>query len=227
MTLVPTAFETGTDQPGLLKPDDRKHYQRIFEAQAARSYLYLSLGIGVIAALLPILLMLAGGYHAHNSISSYYTNDIHSSRDILVGSLCAVGVFLFLFHGLSHVENWLLNFAGAAVIAVALIPMTVSPFMHRGFAIIFFSLTGVVAIFLSKGRIEHISRTRTRRWFKRAYTAVGIAMIVVPAIAAAQQFFGNPNWMFLTEFAAIASFSIYWFLKTLEYHLLLRIRWFE
>jgi hypothetical protein len=226
MASVSSTFHPRAGNQGLLPLKEESHYQRLFEEQAARSYLYLSLGIGVIAILLPIVLMLVGGYDKHDSMSSYYTSDVHSSRDILVGSLCAVGVFLFLFHGLSKVENWLLNFAGAAVIAVALIPMTVSTCLHRGFAVIFFLLIGIVAIFLSKGRIEHISHTRTRRLFKTAYTAVGIAMIVVPSIAAAQQFFGNPNWMFLTEFAGIGFFSIYWFLKTWEYHLLLRIRWF-
>ena len=228
MASVPTAFETGTDNHALLKPDDRKHYQRVFEVQAARSYLYLSLGIGLIAALLPILLMLAGGYQGHDSISSYYTIEVWPSRDILVGSLCAVGVFLFLFHGLSKWENWLLNFAGMAVIAVALIPMTVSVVLHRGFAIVFFALIGIVAIFFSKKRVDKIPHKATRRVFKTGYTAAGTAMIVLPLVIAGLQL--SPassfrHWMFWIECAAIASFSVYWILKTAEYRLLLRIRW--
>jgi hypothetical protein len=228
MANVPTAFETGTSKAGWLKADDQKHYQRIFETQAARSYLYLSLGIGLIAALLPILLMLAGGYRDHDTISSYYTKEVWPSRDILVGSLCAVGVFLFLFHGLSKWENWLLNLAGVAVIAVALIPMTVSVVLHRGFAIVFFVLIGIVAIFFSKKRVERIPHKRTRRAFIAGYTAAGAAMIVLPLVIAALQLWPISrfqHWMFWIECAAIASFSAYWILKTAEYRLLLRIRW--
>jgi len=121
-----SAFETAIPKDHLLTEKDTRRFQRLFEAQATRSYLYLSLGIGAIAVLLPILLMLAGGYEGHDSMSSYYTVEVWPARDVLVGSLCAVGVFLFLFHGLSRLENWLLNFAGIAVIAVALIPMSVS-----------------------------------------------------------------------------------------------------
>ena len=228
MATVATAFKTGTHEAGWLKPSDQKHYQRIFEAQAAKTYLYLSLGIGLIAALLPVWLMLAGGYRGHDSISSYYTIEVWPSRDILVGSLCAVGVFLFLFHGLSKAENWLLNFAGITVIAVALIPMTVSVVLHRGFAIVFFLLIGIVAIFFSKKRIERIPHKRARRVFTALYTAAGTAMIVLPLVIAALQLWPVSrfqHWMFWIECAAIWSFSGYWILKTTEYRMLLRIRW--
>ena len=222
-----SAFETAIPKDHLLTAKDTRRFQRLFEAQATRSYLYLSLGIGVIAVLLPLLLMLAGGYEGHDSMSSYYTIDVWPSRDVLVGSLCAVGVFLFLFHGLSRLENWLLNFAGIAVIAVALIPMSVSEVLHRGFAIVFFLLIGIVAIFLSKGRIKDIGDERKKLWFASAYTTAGAAMIVMPLIVAALQFApgGLRHWMFWTECAGIWAFSAYWLLKTFEYRLLLRIRW--
>lgn len=228
MASVHSAFKAGPRNSHWLGEELERHFQRLFEAQAARSYLYLSLGIGLIAALLPLLLMWRGGYRVHDSISSYYTIDIGSSRDVLVGSLCAVGVFLFLFHGLSKLENWLLNVAGSAIIAVALIPMTVSELLHRGFAILFFVLIGIVAICLSKGRIRHIPHKRSRRFFTSAYTAAGAAMIVLPLSIAALQFIpgGRFNhYMFWIECAAIWSFSIYWFLKTAEYRLVLQLRW--
>src|SRR3954447_17229849 len=96
-----SAFGIGPNEPQLLSPADEDRYQRIFEGQAVRSYLYLSLGIGLIAVLLPIWLMIGGGYRDHDSLSSFYHATGGPARDILVGSLCAVGVFLFLFHGLS------------------------------------------------------------------------------------------------------------------------------
>ena len=222
-----SAFGTGPKKAQLLTSKDERYFQRIFEAQAVRSYLYLSLGIGLIAALLPVLLVIAGGYQTHDSMSSFYHDTVGPTRDILVGSLCAVGVFLFLFHGLSVVENWLLNLAGAAIIAVALIPSPGdttygSALLHRGSAIVFFVLIGIVAIFLSKGRIKRLKDERKKRWFATAYNVAGAAMVALPGIVAVLH---GRHWVLLAEWAGIWSFSAYWFLKTVEYRLLLRIHW--
>lgn len=234
MTDTASAFATGPDGPQLLSPKDEDRYQRIFESQAVRSYLYLSLGIGLIAVALPILLIVAGGYQGHDSMSSFYHAKGGPARDILVGSLCAVGVFLFLFHGLSSRENWLLNGAGVAVIAVALVPSPGdtgygSAWVHRGAAIVFFVLLAIVAIFYSKGRIKDIKDERAKLAFRTAYTVAGAAMFAMPVIVAALQFVPGElfksHWVFWTECAGIWSFSAYWFLKTFEYRLLLRINW--
>ena len=228
MENVSSAFHTGPRKGYWLNEKEERHYQRLFEAQAARSYLYLSLGIGLIAIIMPLLLMWMGGYQIHDSMSSYYTMDVRSSRDIFVGCLCAIGVFLVLFHGLSRLENWLLNFAGMAIILVALIPMPVSEILHRGFAVVFFLLIGIVAIFLSKSRVHCIDSGAKRLFYKTAYTVVGAFMVAAPLAATAFQFaLGSAShWVFWAEFIGIASFSVYWFLKTSEYRLLLRIRWF-
>ena len=222
-----SAFKTGPRRSEWLDEREERHFQRVFEAQAARSYLYLSLGIGLIAVILPLLLMWRGGYCIHDSMSSYYTRDIGSSRDILVGFLCAVGVFLFLFHGLSSLENWLLNFAGFAIIMVALIPMPTSEILHRGFAIVFFLLIGAVAVFLSKGRVDKLPEGK-RLFFKSAYSFVGAVMVLAPLLVTAVEFAvgSSSHWVFWAEFIGIMSFAAYWFLKTAEYRLLLRLRWF-
>lgn len=233
-TTVASAFELDTDHHDLLQPGKKQHYRHLFEAQAARSYLYLSLGIGLIAVLLPIILVIVGGYQAHDSMSSFYHDKGGPTRDILVGSLCAVGVFLFLFHGLSKRENWLLNFAGVAIIAVALIPSPGdtgygSALVHRGCAIVFFLLIGVVAIFLSKGRVKDIKDKQKKHWFTIAYTAVGVVMIAAPIAVAILQYTPLPYFaghsILLAECTGIWSFSAYWFLKTFEYRLLLGVRW--
>jgi hypothetical protein len=224
---VSPAFQAGRNASDLLPPDKKRYYQNVFEAQAVRSYLYLSLGIGVFAVLFPVLLVAVGGYQAHDSISSFYHDTTGPTRDLFVGLLCAVGVFLFLFHGLSNVENWLLNLAGVAIIAVALIPSPGdtgygSALIHRGAAIVFFVLIGIVAIFLSKKRIGDIKSEAKKRWFKAAYTIVGIVMVALPVVVALLQ---GSHWVLLTEWAGIWSFSAYWFLKTFEYRLLLDISW--
>jgi hypothetical protein len=229
MISAASPYQLRAKKSDLLPAHNKKHYQKVFSAQAVRAYLYLSLGIGVIAVLLPVTLVLvsAGGFQAHDSISSFYQDKVGPTRDIMVGSLCAVGVFLFLFHGLSTLENWLLNGAGVAIIGVALIPMPDatgygSVFYHRGFAIVFFVLIGIVAIFLSKGRIKNIKDERKKRWFAAAYTVAGAAMVAVPGLVALLQ---GSHWVLQAEWAGIWTFAAYWFLKTAEYRLLLRIWW--
>jgi hypothetical protein len=229
MISAATAFQTEANKRDLLPHRQKRHFQNVFAAQAVRSYLYLSLGIGLIAVLLPVLLVATGGYQGHDSISSFYHDKAGPTRDIMVGSLCAVGVFLFLFHGLSKRENWLLNFAGVAIIAVALIPSPGgtsygSAVLHRGAAIVFFVLIGIVAIFLSKGRIKDIKDERKKRWFAAAYNIVGILMVALPGVVALLQ---GSHWVLQAEWAGIWVFSAYWFLKTFEYRLLLRIYWTE
>ena len=232
MASAATPFQTRANKNDLLPLRRKQRFQNIFAAQAVRSYLYLSLGIGVIAVLLPVLLVIAGGYSTHDSISSFYHDKAGPARDIMVGSLCAIGVFLFLFHGLSNKENWLLNVAGVAIITVALVP---SPgdtdygnaLIHRGAAILFFILIGIVAIFLAKGRITYIKSDRKRLWFATAYNVAGTAMIALPLIVVLLQQFLDGRAVLLAEWAAIWSFAAYWFLKTFEYRLLLRIRWID
>jgi len=231
MTDEGSAFDARTGKPELLSVEDQERYQRLFEAQATRSYLYLSLGMGIVAILLPILLVVSGGYQVHDSISSFYHDKLGATRDILVGCLCAVGVFLFLFHGLSKLENWLLNVAGVAIIGVALVPSPGdtgygSALVHRGSAIVFFLLIGIVAIFLSKGRIKDIQDAGKKRWFATAYTVVGALMILMPVVVALvpSRLFANHS-VLLAEWAGIWSFAAYWLLKTFEYRLLLGIPW--
>ena len=217
----------------LLSPQELRRYQRLFAEQAVRSYVYLSLGIGILATALPIVLIVAGGPE-HNSISSFYHEADGPARDIMVGTLCAIGVFLFLFHGLSKRENWLLNAAGVAIIAVALVPSPGgtdygSATIHRGAAIVFFLLIATVAIFFSKARIERIGHADKRRRFTWAYNAAGTAMVAIPLSIAALPYLPGgwfkTHWVLWMEAAGIWCFAAYWFVKTAEYRLLLRIRW--
>jgi hypothetical protein len=215
---------------------DKVRFQKLFSRQAARSYLYLSLGMGLLAFLMPVALVLAGGYEGNFSISFFYhVND--TSRNILVGCLWATGVFLFLFQGLSRLENWILNIAGLAAIGIAMFPMDDrqcapgSRFsLHAASAILFFACLALVAVGLSKTRIRYVIYPEKRRRFARAYDAAGLAMIAMPAAVAGLYFLGGrrceTHWIFWVEVLGIWAFAAYWFMKTAEYKILLRVRWF-
>lgn len=219
----------------LLPWGDKLRFQKLFSAQAVRSYLYLSLGMGLLAFFLPIALLLSGGYAGHYSISYFYhVSDV--SRNILVGSLWAVGVFLFLFQGLSRWENWILNLAGVAAIGVAMFPMAADQCgrgqgvsVHALSAIALFICLAVVAIGFSKTRIRYIIYPPKRRRFATAYNLAGLAMIAMPAAVAALHFSGGGgcerHTIFWIEVFGIWAFAAYWFVKTAEYKILLRVKW--
>jgi hypothetical protein len=223
---APVDTKTALDWGSKLK------FRRQFTRQAIRSYVFLSFGMGVIALLLPIVLPLVGGYDDHFSISYfYYVSDL--SRNILVGGLWATGAFLFLFHGLSKLENWILNVAGLAVISVAMNPMPKDQgnkelTIHAASAVVFFLCLAVVAVRLSKGRLDKIIYPPIKRRFKIAYDAAGAAMLAMPAAVIALHFLGRQaelsHWIYWVEALGIWSFSFYWFVKTQEYRLLLGIR---
>jgi hypothetical protein len=100
--------------------------RRIQPAELSISYLNLRRIVGFIGLLLPFVLRL--GIIAFNqkvpySISSYYYSPM---RNILVASLCVLGIFLIAYQGYDSVDSWITNVAGAAVIGVAFFP-TASP----------------------------------------------------------------------------------------------------
>ena len=142
-------------------------------------------------------------------------------------------MFLILFHGLSKRENWLLNIAGIAAISVAMNPMPDNQgnndlTLHAASAILFFACIAIVAVFLSKERIKYIIYPPKRRRFAAAYDAAGVAMIAMPVAVAAIHFLGGTkeesHWIYWIEAFGIWSFAAYWFVKTFEYCLLLRIK---
>lgn len=86
------------------------------------SYLNLRRIVGFIGLLLPFVLRL--GIIAFNqgvpySISSYYYSPM---RNILVASLCVLGIFLITYQGYDSLDSWITNVAGAAAIGVAFFP---------------------------------------------------------------------------------------------------------
>jgi hypothetical protein len=237
MAKAVTPFEIRRDDRDLLEWKDKRRFQRIFTRDAVRSYLVLSFGMGLLALSLPFLLVAIGGYDGHYSISYfYYVNEL--ARNVLVGILWAIGVFLILFHGLSSLENWLLNVAGLAAISIAINPM--DPIsnngsgegsgitIHSASAILFFALLAVVAVFLSKGRIRYIRSPVARRTFAGLYDAAALLMVAMPVAVVLIHFVGRgavqTHWVFWIECLGIAGFAMYWFVKTVEYKLLLRIR---
>jgi hypothetical protein len=143
-----------------------------------------------------------------------------------VGLIFAIGFFLFLYKGYSVWEELALDFAAIFLIGVALVPMCGADigqcsswsFWHGLFAITFFILIALVAIFDSllgwREARASTSQGRYRLW----YLATGAGMIALPVLAVfLHSILGRADTLtFWVEAAGIYAFAFYWSTKTRE-----------
>jgi hypothetical protein len=143
--------------------------------QLVVSYLFLRRAVGWIAILLPIVLLagnlISSAASPPESMSGYYYTDM---RNIFIGSLCALGVFLVAYNGYYNVDRWVTTIAGLGAIGVAFCPtkpavcvagavacpapsvrqlathQTVVGDIHLGFALLAFVMLGLMALRFAK-----------------------------------------------------------------------------
>lgn len=87
------------------------------------SYVGVRRAIGISGLFLPLALGPVGllfGIDIQDNMSSYYHTPL---RDIFVGTLCAIGVFLYCYQGNDWVENWTANLGCVTALGVALFPL--------------------------------------------------------------------------------------------------------
>jgi hypothetical protein len=96
---------------------------RTEEGAVAASYLLLRKAIGIIGSLLPIVCVAGAAAFTSarlpDSMSYYYYTPM---RNYLVGSLCALGVFLLFYDVGVRADRWVTNVAGASMLGVAFCP---------------------------------------------------------------------------------------------------------
>ncbi|WP_138380430.1 DUF998 domain-containing protein [Luteithermobacter gelatinilyticus] len=92
------------------------------------SYLTLRKAIGVLGLSLPFVLVLGAlilfATPLQGSISDYYYTGM---RDVFVGIMCAIGVFLFSYRGYERKDDLAGDLAGLFAIGIALFPTKPSP----------------------------------------------------------------------------------------------------
>jgi hypothetical protein len=126
------------------------------------SYIALRKAVGWIGILLPFALSFGASVifneDPQNSMSHYYYT---SMRNLFVGALCSVGLFLFFYAGYDKWDDWAGNLAGALAIGIAWLPTTqygldTIGILHFVCAVIFFLILACISIFLftktDKGR---------------------------------------------------------------------------
>jgi TRAP-type uncharacterized transport system fused permease subunit len=165
-----------------------------------------------------------------DSVSSYYYT---SMRDVFVGLLVAVGVFLLFYRGVKAWDTILVAALGLVVISIALLPMdpTYSPVIraahpgvdtpacyanhgplkfHDGVSAVFFALMSFIVIFRFPQTKElFITPQKQRRNLIYAICGATMALCVVRIVWQLK----HDGSIFWPETVAIAAFGIAWLIK--------------
>jgi len=198
------------------------------------SYLFLRQAVGWIGTLLPIVLLVGNAISSATprpgSVSGYYYTDM---RNIFVGALCALGVFLVAYKGYDQVDLWITSIAGFGAIGVAFCPtkpavctagiqacpassvtrlstsQQVVGDIHVAFAAVTFIALGLMALRFAKGQNARDTAV---------YHVSGITILSCVLLAALSNLLPasvNAHWpsLFIFEALAIFAFGVSWFAK--------------
>jgi hypothetical protein len=208
-------------------------------ANITSSYFFLRRGLAFLALAFPFALWALGGIH--NSLSAYYhcSRDgcgagAGAARDVFVGVLWATGTFLFFYRGYTRKEDWALNLAGVAALCVAFFPSDFARIEGRSLigkihftgGLAFFLAIAFVCLFCSGDTLKQLKDGASVRSFKRAYAALGSAMIAVPIGVFALHYLlerpGRGYTVLGVELAGLVVFAIFWLVKSKEIRLIER-----
>lgn len=208
----------------------------------AATYRALRVGIAVIAFAFPLILWIGGHILANlpleSSMSAYY----HASdalnpgqgvpghgvmRNEFVGILFAIGTILFLYQGITRLEDYALNIAGVLALGIALFPMawpvaqgskdnTFS--LHGICAVSFFVCIAYVCIFRASDTLTLLKDDARRKRYRRSYKLLGVLMVASPVIAfiLTSILKLQNSYTFFVEVAGVYVFATYWLLKSYE-----------
>ncbi len=228
--------------------------------ELVQSYTRVRLALGFLGLALPVILLVGGIFDeprpgqrgVEPTISDFY----HTTyRDIFVGSLCAIGVFLISYRGYPRErgewinDDWLATIAGLAAFGLAFFPnegggdavvsmsqrmvgADKAPVLHYSFALVFFlSLAGFCFFKFAKTGTD---------WRRRIYIACGWGILVALALTAVavvfKRFIGGPigafvvenSLIFYLEALGVWAFAVSWIVKSQAEQALaerLRKRW--
>jgi len=197
------------------------------------SYMVLRQLVGWIGSLLPIVLIVGNAlvFHASRpgSMSGYYYTGM---RNVFVGALCALGVFLITYNGYDELDRWITTIAGVGAIAVALFPtkpavphLSVSQQVvgdiHVVCAAATFIALGLMALRFTKGGPATPGLPGQPPPFARdnvVYRISGATILSSVLLAALSNLLPasvKAHWplLFIFEALAVFAFGVSWFVK--------------
>jgi len=219
-------------------------------ARYVRSYLIMRTVVGVLGIVLPILFVLVdhvwlnGSPTFRDSLSAYYYS---GSRELFVGGLSAIGIFLITYKvAESNLDNTLSVVAGVSVVLVALFPTSRSSDLigltalqnrvgesrvagiHFTAAGLFILSLAVISYYFGKreGKPQPVPSRHSRR-FWRNYHWICAGLILAAFLWCAVTELGDlgPSRSLLYgEVVAVWAFAASWLWKGLEWDMLRRKR---
>ncbi len=190
------------------------------------SYLFLRRAIGIIGLALPFVLiigkLLVDGGDLGGSLSGYYYT---SMRDVLVGSMCAAGVFLIAYYGHDRLDNIASTLAGIGAIGLALFPTTpdhdvtawdkTSGTLHLVFAGLFFLMLAYICLqlFTRRDGEQPTGRKDQRNVVYRACGLVILACLVLITLAKWLGLAAALHPALWLECLAVVAFGVAWLVK--------------
>jgi hypothetical protein len=194
------------------------------------SYLGLRKAVGIIGISLPFVLalgkILLQSPGIESSISSYYYTVM---RDVFVGSLCAIAVFLMSYRGHEREDDIAGDLACIFAIGVALFPVAPSAMstsadkviggLHHLFASSFFLTLAYFSLKLF--RKTDPTKAPTRRKLQRnvVYTVCGytilacLAMVTLVSLLPGDSPVNRIDPVFWLESVAVVAFGVSWLIK--------------
>ncbi len=192
------------------------------------SYLFMRRGIGIIGVGLPFALAIGYATSSHravllDSISKYYYTDM---RNVFVGALCAIGVFLICYR-FKLLDDVLSTIAGILAIAVAFCPTApanpthnalVAGRFHYIFAGGLFILLAAFCFVLFPRKDPEPIQEQRKHIRNRIYVGCGVVIVASLLFAGATQLvwpdqFAGSNVVFWCESVAIFAFGASWLIK--------------
>lgn len=203
------------------------------QVQDAQTVRHLRRGVGVIGMALPFALIFGNAAYNRQLVllgsmsGSYYTQ----MRNVFVGGLCAIGVFLICYR-YDKLDNLLSSLAGVLAIGVALFPTTPDRdatavtatqaaigWVHLICAGALFAILACFCLFLftrtDPSASEPTSKKRVRN---RIYYACGTIILVFMALAIASNALPVSTYdtikpLFWCEAVAVLAFGAAWLVK--------------
>lgn len=198
------------------------------------SYLGIRRAVGIVGLLLPVVLGPIGwfvfGIEIQDNMSSYYHTPL---RDVFVGAMSAIGIFLFCYRGYDWIESWTANFGCVSALGLALCPLDAnSDPIHQSSILGYIHMLSGGAFFLvlafyslyhfptSQGDLKEVAPHEAQRNFVYRTSgcvilvtmlAMGIYLVILPT--AWKVHLNQYNFLFWMEWIGIWSFSAAWLTK--------------
>lgn len=195
------------------------------------SVVILRRAIGFIGFFLPFSLVVLSGFGIQPSISDYYHLPGILVRDVFVGAMCAIGVFMCSYKGFDIRDFWVTTLAGVFAILTALFPVEplVNPtpsdqtrtWFHLAFAGIFLGSLAFLCLFLftktnpkKKPTLQKIYRNRV--YYVCGWLMVGSLLLLVIRLCLPQGMkdaLAPLHPVFWLETVAVMAFGFSWLIK--------------